>query len=37
MSRRDFVIVGLSGSGKSTLLRTLNHLLPASSGSVIFR
>lgn len=32
-----FVIVGLSGSGKSTLLRTLNHLLPASSGSVIFQ
>lgn len=32
-----FVIVGLSGSGKSTLLRTLNHLIPASSGSVIFQ
>lgn len=32
-----FVIVGLSGSGKSTLLRTLNHLIPASSGEVIFQ
>ncbi|ATO34944.1 L-proline glycine betaine ABC transport syste permease protein ProV [Dickeya dianthicola RNS04.9] len=32
-----FVIVGLSGSGKSTLLRTLNHLIPASSGAVIFQ
>ncbi|AMO47885.1 ABC transporter [Kosakonia oryzendophytica] len=32
-----FVIVGLSGSGKSTLLRTLNHLIPASSGDVIFQ
>ncbi|SEL26707.1 glycine betaine/proline transport system ATP-binding protein [Kosakonia sacchari] len=32
-----FVIVGLSGSGKSTLLRTLNHLIPASSGEVRFQ
>ncbi len=32
-----FVIVGLSGSGKSTLLRTLNHLIPASSGTVAFQ
>lgn len=32
-----FVIVGLSGSGKSTLLRTLNHLIPATSGSVAFQ
>lgn len=32
-----FVIVGLSGSGKSTLLRTLNHLIPASSGTVTFQ
>lgn len=32
-----FVIVGLSGSGKSTLLRTLNHLIPASSGDVTFQ
>jgi len=32
-----FVIVGLSGSGKSTLLRTLNHLIPASAGEVIFQ
>lgn len=32
-----FVIVGLSGSGKSTLLRTLNHLIPVSSGEVIFQ
>ncbi|WP_342324153.1 ATP-binding cassette domain-containing protein [Kosakonia sp. BYX6] len=32
-----FVIVGLSGSGKSTLLRTLNHLIPASSGDVAFQ
>lgn len=32
-----FVIVGLSGSGKSTLLRTLNHLIPASAGDVMFQ
>jgi glycine betaine/proline transport system ATP-binding protein len=32
-----FVIVGLSGSGKSTLLRTLNHLIPATSGTVAFK
>ena len=32
-----FVIVGLSGSGKSTLLRTLNHLIPATSGAVAFQ
>lgn len=32
-----FVIVGLSGSGKSTLLRTLNHLIPATSGTVAFQ
>lgn len=32
-----FVIVGLSGSGKSTLLRTLNHLIPATSGAVTFQ
>nr|WP_318382651.1 ATP-binding cassette domain-containing protein [uncultured Enterobacter sp.] len=32
-----FVIVGLSGSGKSTLLRTLNHLIPATSGAVNFQ
>ncbi|WP_200550251.1 ATP-binding cassette domain-containing protein [Kosakonia sp. LAM2021] len=32
-----FVIVGLSGSGKSTLLRTLNHLIPATSGDVTFQ
>lgn len=27
-------VVGLSGSGKSTLIRTLNGLVPASSGTV---
>lgn len=32
-----FVIVGLSGSGKSTLLRTLNYLIPPSSGDVYFQ
>lgn len=32
-----FVIVGFSGSGKSTLLRTLNHLIPVSSGTVSFQ
>ncbi|MER6876930.1 betaine/proline/choline family ABC transporter ATP-binding protein [Amycolatopsis sp. NPDC000673] len=30
-----FVVMGLSGSGKSTLLRTLNGLLPATSGRVL--
>ncbi len=28
------VIVGLSGAGKSTLLRTVNGLVPATSGSI---
>lgn len=28
-------IVGLSGSGKSTLIRTINGLVPVSSGSVV--
>ncbi|MEO7126256.1 MAG: phosphonate ABC transporter ATP-binding protein [Nakamurella sp.] len=28
-------IVGLSGSGKSTLIRTINALVPATSGTVI--
>ncbi|MFD3452171.1 glycine betaine/L-proline ABC transporter ATP-binding protein [Streptomyces sp. NPDC058691] len=31
-----FVVMGLSGSGKSTLLRTLNGLLPPTSGRVLF-
>ncbi|GAA3575552.1 glycine betaine/L-proline ABC transporter ATP-binding protein [Amycolatopsis ultiminotia] len=30
-----FVVMGLSGSGKSTLLRTLNGLLPVTSGRVL--
>ncbi|MQA10006.1 MAG: betaine/proline/choline family ABC transporter ATP-binding protein [Pseudonocardiaceae bacterium] len=29
-----FVVMGLSGSGKSTLIRTLNGLLPPTSGHV---
>ncbi len=29
-----FVIMGLSGSGKSTLVRTINHLHPATGGTV---
>lgn len=29
------VIVGLSGAGKSTLIRTINGLVPLSSGSVL--
>lgn len=28
-------VVGLSGSGKSTLIRTLNGLVPATSGSIV--
>lgn len=33
--RRAFtVLLGLSGAGKSTLLRSLNHLVPPTSGSV---
>lgn len=28
-------VVGLSGSGKSTLIRTINGLVPATSGSII--
>ncbi|QQM28815.1 glycine betaine/L-proline ABC transporter ATP-binding protein [Martelella lutilitoris] len=30
-----FVIMGLSGSGKSTIVRTLNGLIPPTSGSII--
>ncbi|MGH3501274.1 MAG: quaternary amine ABC transporter ATP-binding protein [Nocardioidaceae bacterium] len=33
-SGETFVIMGLSGSGKSTLIRTINGLLPPTSGSV---
>ncbi|WP_313137626.1 quaternary amine ABC transporter ATP-binding protein [Paracoccus jeotgali] len=29
-----FVVMGLSGSGKSTLVRTLNGLIPPSSGTI---
>jgi phosphonate transport system ATP-binding protein len=31
------VIIGLSGSGKSTLLKSINRLLPFSSGKVFFQ
>ena len=30
-----FVIMGLSGSGKSTIVRTLNGLIPPTSGQII--
>ena len=30
-----FVIMGLSGSGKSTLVRTLNGLIPPTSGEIV--
>ena len=30
-------IIGESGSGKSTLLKTLNGLIPVTSGSIIFK
>ena len=30
-----FVIMGLSGSGKSTLVRTLNGLIPPTSGKIL--
>ncbi|MET3599433.1 quaternary amine ABC transporter ATP-binding protein [Martelella mangrovi] len=30
-----FVIMGLSGSGKSTIVRTLNGLIPPTSGSIM--
>nr|WP_272210875.1 glycine betaine/L-proline ABC transporter ATP-binding protein [Marinicella sp. W31]MDC2876793.1 glycine betaine/L-proline ABC transporter ATP-binding protein [Marinicella sp. W31] len=30
-----FVIMGLSGSGKSTIVRTLNGLIPPTSGSIV--
>ena len=29
-------ILGLSGAGKSTLLRTINQIIPVSSGSIYF-
>lgn len=33
----EFVaILGLSGAGKSTLLRTLNQIIPVSSGEILF-
>ena len=34
----EFVaILGLSGAGKSTLLRTINQIIPVSSGSILFK
>ncbi|MCF7924575.1 MAG: phosphonate ABC transporter ATP-binding protein [Candidatus Izimaplasma sp.] len=33
----EFVaILGLSGAGKSTLLRTINQIIPVSSGNILF-
>src|ERR1700745_2832999 len=29
-------VIGRSGAGKSTLLRTINRLMPASSGRILF-
>ena len=29
-------VIGLSGSGKSSLLKCINHLVPATSGEIIF-
>lgn len=31
------VVIGLSGSGKSSLLRSINRLLPPTSGEIYFR
>jgi phosphonate transport system ATP-binding protein len=34
----EFVaILGLSGAGKSTLLRTINQIIPVSSGNILFK
>ncbi|MDA3932426.1 MAG: phosphonate ABC transporter ATP-binding protein [Tenericutes bacterium] len=34
----EFVaILGLSGAGKSTLLRTINQIIPVSSGNIFFK
>jgi phosphonate transport system ATP-binding protein len=31
------VLLGRSGAGKSTLLRTLNHLVPPTTGHIVSR